>query len=112
MIALFAFYEVEVEIGGVMVAGPAGLALWQLFGTTNQLLASLTLIVVTIYLRKKGWPSWPAAIPAVGMMLSTLAAMAVNLSNMTDPLLIGLGIGLLLLGLGVLFEAIRALRRL
>jgi len=112
VIALFAFYEVQVEVGGVMVARPAGLALWQLFGTTNQLLASLTLIVVTIYLRKKGWPSWPAAIPAVGMMTSTLVAMTINLSHMTDPLLIGMGIGLLLLGLGVLFEAVRAIRRL
>ncbi|MBV1859998.1 MAG: carbon starvation protein A [Nannocystaceae bacterium] len=112
VIALFAFYEVQVEVGGVMVARPAGLALWQLFGTTNQLLASLTLIVVTIYLRKKGWPSWPAAIPAVGMMASTLFAMAINLSHMTDPLLIGMGIGLLLLGLGVLFEAVQALRRI
>lgn len=112
VIALFAFYEVQVEVGGVMVARPAGLALWQLFGTTNQLLASLTLVVVTIYLRKKGWPSWPAAIPAVGMMTSTLVAMAINLWHMTDPLLIGMGIGLLLLGLGVLFEAVRAIRRL
>ncbi len=111
VIALFAFYEVEVEVGGVMLTRPAGLALWQLFGTTNQLLASLTLIVVTIYLRKKGWPSWPAAIPAVGMMASTLIAMAVNLAEMTDPLLLGMGSGLLLLGLGVLYEAIRALRR-
>lgn len=111
VIALFAFYEVQVELGGVMVAAPAGLALWQLFGTTNQLLASLTLIVVTIYLRKKGWPSWPAAIPAVGMLASTLIAMAINLANMTDPLLLGMGIALLLLGLGVLFEAIRAFRR-
>lgn len=111
VIALFAFYEVQVEIGGQMIARPAGLALWQLFGTTNQLLASLTLIVVTIYLRKKGWPSWPAAIPAVGMMASTLAAMAVNLSKMTDPLLLGVGGLLLLLGLGVLVEAVLALRR-
>lgn len=110
VIAVFAFYEVQVEIGGQTIARPAGLALWQLFGTTNQLLASLTLIVVTIYLRKKRWPSWPAAIPAVGMMASTLAAMTVNLSKMTDPLLLGIGGLLLLLGLGVLLEAVLALR--
>ena len=112
VIALFAFYEVEVEAGGQTILRPAGLALWQLFGTTNQLLASLTLIVVTIYLRKKKWPSWPTAIPAVGMMVSTLAAMAVNLSAMTDPLLLGVGSLLLLLGLGVVVEAVMALRRL
>jgi carbon starvation protein len=110
VIALFAFYEVEVTVGGVTAMRPAGLALWQLFGTTNQLLASLTLIVVTIYLRKRGWPSWPAAIPAVGMMLTTLIAMSLNLSKMTDPLLLGVGSLLLLLGLGVLIEAALALR--
>ena len=41
-IAFFAFYEV----GG----SSAGLALWELFGTTNQLLAALALLVVTALL--------------------------------------------------------------
>ncbi len=109
VIAGFAFYEVQVEVGGVMVPRPAGLALWQLFGTTNQLLASLTLVIATLYLRHRRWPSWPTAIPAIGMMLSTLVAMAINLSKMRDPLLLGVGVVLLLLGLGVLYEAGRAL---
>ncbi len=46
VIAFFAFYE---------IAGrPAGLALWRLFGTTNQLLAGLALLAVTLYLVKRG----------------------------------------------------------
>lgn len=111
VIALFAFYEVDVQVGDAVVAKPAGLALWQLFGTTNQLLASLTLVVVSLYLRQRKWPIWPTAIPAAGMMASTLVAMAINLSHMTDPLLLGMGVILLLLGVGVLFEAAQALRK-
>ncbi|MFQ5507178.1 MAG: carbon starvation protein A, partial [Planctomycetota bacterium] len=56
VIGLFAFYEV----GGK----PAGLALWTLFGTTNQLLAGLTLLLASLYLRHRRWPAWPTAIPA------------------------------------------------
>lgn len=112
VIALFAFYEVEViGPGGVVASRPAGLALWQLFGTTNQLLAALTLVMVTIYLRHRGWPAWPAAVPAVGMIASTLTAMIVNLTEFTDPLLRGVGTVLVLLGVGVLVESARALLR-
>ena len=32
----------DLPVDGVVVSRPAGLALWQLFGTTNQLLAGLT----------------------------------------------------------------------
>ncbi|MCZ6506886.1 MAG: carbon starvation protein A, partial [Acidobacteria bacterium] len=49
-IAFFAFYEV----GG----RPAGLALWQLFGTVNQLMAGLALLVVTLYLYQRRRNYW------------------------------------------------------
>ncbi|MEM9461085.1 MAG: carbon starvation protein A [Myxococcota bacterium] len=112
VIAVFAFYEVDVTgPGGAVVQRPAGLALWQLFGTTNQLLAGLTLVMVTLYLRHRGWPSWPAALPAIGMLASTLAAMVVNLTKFRDPLLLTVGSLLAVLGLGVLLESARALLR-
>ncbi len=97
--------------GGAVVQRPAGLALWQLFGTTNQLLAGLTLVMVTLYLRHRRLPTWPAALPAVGMLLSTLAAMVVNLARFTDPLLQVMGGILVVLGAGVLIESVRALLR-
>ncbi len=106
-IALFAFYEVD--------GRPAGLALWALFGTTNQLLAGLTLTLVTLYLRQRGRPAWPTAIPAVFMMASTLAAMTVNLRTFApggakeDALLMAVGGVLLLLGAWLLVEAVLAL---
>lgn len=111
VIAVFAFYEVDVEVAGQVVARPAGLALWQLFGTTNQLLAALTLTMVTLYLRRRGWPIWPTALPALGVLASTLVAMLVNLSSFTDPLLLGVGTLLFVLGVGVLFECVLAWRR-
>lgn len=112
VIALFAFYEVETVVAGEVVMRPAGLALWQLFGTTNQLLAALTLTMVTLYLWRRGWPTWPTAIPALGVLVSTLVAMVVNLGEFHDPLLRGVGTVLLLLGIGVVVECVLAWRRL
>ncbi|HEX2252796.1 MAG TPA: carbon starvation protein A [Thermoanaerobaculia bacterium] len=72
-IAFFAFYE----LGGQ----PAGLALWRLFGTTNQLLAGLALLVVSLYLFQRGRNFWVTAVPMLFMLLSTLAAMVTNLAD-------------------------------
>ena len=102
-IAFFSFYEVDGKA--------AGLALWSLFGTTNQLLAGLTLTLVTLYLRAKGRPTWPVAIPAVFILASTLIAMAVNLRQFSgDAILVTVGGVLLLLGVWLLVEACIALR--
>jgi carbon starvation protein len=107
-IALFAFYKVN--------GRPAGLALWSLFGTTNQLLAGLTLTLVTLYQREKRRATWPTAIPAVFMMVSTLIAMIANLKTFApgaprgDPLLFVVGGALVVLALWLLVEALLALR--
>jgi len=107
-IALFSFYEVDGK--------PAGLALWALFGTTNQLLAGLTLTLVTLYLKNKGRMTWPTAIPAVFMMGSTLCAMAINLRTFApggakeDRLLLFVGGVLFALGVWLLIEAVLAMR--
>jgi carbon starvation protein len=111
VIAMFAFYEVDSVVAGEVVSRPAGLALWQLFGTTNQLLAGLTLVLATLYLRHKGWPTWPTGIPAVAMLGSTLVAMVINLTEMDDPLLLTVGIALLLLGVGIMVESALAIVR-
>jgi carbon starvation protein len=73
VIAGFAFHE----IGG----RPAGIALWRLFGTVNQLLAGLALLVVTLYLAQRGKNAWIAGIPMVFMLVSTLVAMVSNLED-------------------------------
>ena len=69
----FAFIQVDGEF--------AGLILWQLFGTTNQLLAGLALLAVTLYLLRRGKPLVYTAAPMVFMLLSTLAVMSTNLAD-------------------------------
>ena len=70
-IGFFAFYEVDGE--------PMGRVLWGLFGTTNQLLAALTLMTVSFYLWARGKQFWWTAVPALFMMATTLVAMIRNL---------------------------------
>ena len=108
-IALFAYYKVDGK--------PAGLALWALFGTTNQLLAGLTLTLVTLWLRQRGRTTWPTALPAIFMLTSTLIAMTDNLRTYApgaakdDKLLFGVGLALLVLGAWLLIESVLALRK-
>ena len=71
LIAFFAFYEINGQ--------SAGLALWALFGSTNQVLAGLTLLTVTVYLRQKGWNYWYTFVPMVFMLGVTITAMVYNL---------------------------------
>ena len=88
-----------------------GLALWSLFGTTNQLLASLTLLVATMYLYGRGRNYLVTLIPMVLMMVTTLVAMVRNLFGFwagSQWLLFGVGTLLLLLAVGVVSEGFRS----
>jgi carbon starvation protein len=57
------------------------LVLWPLFGATNQLLAGLALLVITMYLVRKGIPSLYTAIPMVIMIVITAWAMVSNIAT-------------------------------
>ncbi len=74
-IGFFAFYRIDGK--------PAGLVLWQVFGTVNQLLAGLTLMVATLYLKRRGRPSWYTFLPMIFMLVTTLWAMFCNLDEFT-----------------------------
>ena len=105
-IGIFAFYEVD----GVA----AGLVLWQLFGTTNQLMAGLALLAVTLYLLQRGKPIIYTAVPMFFMLVSTLAAMASKLQDFwssRDWLLLGTGGILFVIAIWLSGEAIIAVRR-
>ena len=110
IIAMFAFYR----IGGQ----PAGLALWRLFGTTNQLLAGLALLAVTIYLHQRGKNPYFTGIPMLFMLVSTLIAMISNLRSFWQRwsegggLLFVVGLLLLMLAVWLSFEAALALLRM
>jgi carbon starvation protein len=70
-ISFFAFYRIE--------GRSAGLVLWQLFGSTNQLLAGLALLTVSLYLLQRARFALPYLVPMVFMMITTLIAMTTKL---------------------------------
>jgi len=55
--------------------GSGGYLLWPLFGTSNQLLAGISLLLVSIWLKKKGRPIIYTALPMVFLLCMTLWAM-------------------------------------
>ena len=88
---------------------PAGVALWAVFGTTNQVMAGLTLLTVTLYLyfRKKNYLY--TAIPMVFMLVTTVAAMVANVRNFYNDgnyLLLAVGGIVLFLALWLIVEGI------
>ncbi len=102
----FAFFQVGGEF--------AGLILWQLFGTTNQLMAALALLAITIYLLRRGKPIVFTAIPMALMLASTLSAMASNLVDFwqgSQWMLVLTGGTLFLLAVWFTLEAWFAVRR-
>jgi carbon starvation protein len=56
--------------------------LWQLFGASNQLLAALSLLLVTVWLRSVGRSAAFAGIPMLFMYVTTMAATAVTGYNL------------------------------
>ncbi len=82
---------------------PAYRVIWPLFGATNQLLAGLTLIGLTLWLVRTGKPMvlrWLVAVPMVFMMTMTLSALWLQLTAPKAPVPI-LVVGGILLVLAV-----------
>ena len=102
----FAFYEVAGE--------SAGLVLWSLFGTTNQLMAGLALLAITIYLLRRGKPVLYTLVPMLFMLVSTLSAMGSNLIDFWwqgEWILLGTGGLIFVLAVWLTLEAWFAVRR-
>ncbi len=51
---------------------PAWKVFWTIFGTSNQLLAALTLMILSIWLQRAGKSWWMSAVPMVFMMIVTI----------------------------------------
>ncbi len=59
--------------------GKGALKLWPLFGAVNQILASISLLVITIYLKTKGGWKWLiSGLPAVFMAINIFWAVIIN----------------------------------
>ncbi|MFB6261864.1 MAG: carbon starvation CstA family protein, partial [Thiohalorhabdaceae bacterium] len=105
-IGFFAFFEVDGK--------PAGLHLWALFGTTNQILAALTLLAVSAYLLHTRRPVVYTVVPMLLVLVATVTAMVYNLADYIvkgNWGLVIVGSIILILALWVVLEGANMLRR-
>ncbi|HUQ03520.1 MAG TPA: carbon starvation CstA family protein [Kofleriaceae bacterium] len=91
---------------------------WTLFGTSNQLLASLSLLSISVWLWRGGKKPWFTIIPTVLVMAVTVTSLVLQSRNLarydvgTTPWINGLvSVVLLALALALVVFAVRAVRR-
>jgi carbon starvation protein len=94
--------------------GKGGLILWPLFGTTNQVVAGVTLLVVSVWLRRQGRPYLYTLAPMIFVGVATVASMLGELRSyfvdFSDRWLLAImGSAILVLDLWVIAEGLRAL---
>ncbi len=93
-------------------SGKGGLTLWPVFGATNQCLAGLALLTITIYLKKKGGVKFLiSGIPAVFMIVVTVWALIINQINFINAqnwLLTILNAVILIIAVWIVFEGFSA----
>ncbi|MBY5959490.1 carbon starvation protein A [Membranicola marinus] len=76
--------SIAVILSALLVLGPkgpkglgsGGYLLWPLFGTANQLLAGISFMLITIWLKRKGRPIIYTVLPMVFLLVMTLWGMA------------------------------------
>ncbi len=72
---------IVVVVAGYLAFSGNGKELWPIFGASNQLLASLTLLIVTMYLIRKKANFWIAFIPMLLMLITSIWALIVLLAE-------------------------------
>lgn len=93
--------------------GKGALILWPLFGTTNQLLAGIAFLLITVYLIRKGLPKLYTMIPMAFMLTITLWALVLNLGNYVRKgnwHLTVIGACVLILAIWIVVQTVRVLR--
>lgn len=92
---------------------PAYQVIWPLFGSTNQLLAGLTLVGLSLWLANTHKPRllrWLVGVPMVWMMGITMSALVLQIAGAKDPVLRTVAGILLGLALWITAEALWSLR--
>ena len=80
--------------------------LWQTFGASNQMLAALTLMILSIYFWKKNKNVTALLIPMVIIMTITISALIIKFQESTSTLLIFINGTLIILILWMIIEGI------
>ncbi len=95
--------------------GSGGLLIWPLFGTTNQLLAGLTLLVITVMLARLGRPMYVTLVPLLFLLVMTVLALLIQLKGFYEQanwFLFGLDLVVLAAAILVALECSSTLTRL
>jgi carbon starvation protein len=112
LIGFFALLKAPDPITGELKS--VGALLWQLFGASNQLLAALSLLVVSLYLRSLGRPTLYTLLPMAFMLVATLTALVIGMRNFAlqgNTLLLGFSALIFALAVWLVGESIVAWRR-
>lgn len=104
---------------GPMGMGSGGYLLWPLFGTSNQLLAGISLLLITIWLKRNGRSIIYTLIPMVFLSFVTIWAMVEHVffewSGAGDAdanlLLFSFGAVILVFAIWIILEAVNLLKR-
>ncbi|WP_298990246.1 carbon starvation protein A [uncultured Pseudokineococcus sp.] len=99
---------------GAGADGSGGMLIWPLFGTTNQLLAGLTLSIVAVILMRKRRPVLPVLVPLVFVLVMSVFAAIVQVGTFYSTgnwLLLGLDLVIIVAALWVVVEAGVAMSR-
>jgi carbon starvation protein len=91
---------------------PAWKVIWPVFGATNQLLAGLVLLVITIWLKKNNKKAFFTFIPMVFMNVMTVWSLILLLKQYRFSAVGIIAAILLLLALILMVEAFRAVRKI
>jgi carbon starvation protein len=111
LIGFFALLKAPDPITGELKS--VGALLWQLFGASNQLLAALSLLVVSLYLRSLGRPTLYTLLPMAFMLVATLTALVIGMRNFAlqgNTLLLGFSALIFALAVWLVGEAVVAWR--
>lgn len=95
-------------------SGAGGMIIWPLFGATNQILASLTLLVVSVLLIKLGRPARYTLIPMIFVLIMAFYAGLIQLVgfyNESNYLLMGLDFVVLVVSVLVMLEAVSVIMK-
>ena len=100
----------KIQIPGSESFKQAGWVLWPIFGATNQMLAGLILMILTLYFWKKGKKVILLFIPMVFIMsiaFISLYTKTIQFKTSNNNLLFGLSIILILLFIKMIYEGIK-----
>ncbi len=105
--------SVIIILSGLLVFSDSVLRIWPVFGASNQLMAALTLIVLTLWLLRTGRKLLFGLLPALFMTIISIWSLVILIGNRwaKEKLLAGIGMVLLLAAILLLGLAIHTVKK-